>query len=149
MRNLAGKVANKRLLILWPAFACFSAAFGATVSDPTRPAPAWVAAQAQAVAPGAAAATGMQQSSGLEIILIGKSRKFAVIDGQVVKPGDSINGSKVVNIGAREVVAQDPSKSLKLTPAVEKKLNTPVPKNKTGRAASKRKQLVNRDGGTQ
>lgn len=131
------------LALLW-----LTNAWSATRSDPTRPPPGWLAAQPAAAvaragqpnaqgavsqagqpnADGVAPQAGQANTPGLQLILIGKTRKFAVIDGEVVKPGDTYNGSKVVRIDAGEVVVQDPSKSLKVNPAVEKKVNTPSPK---------------------
>jgi urease gamma subunit len=60
----------------------------------------------------------------VQLIVIGQSRKFAVIDGQVIKSGEILNESKIVDIKSGEVVTKDPSKSLKLNPSVEKKLIT-------------------------
>ncbi len=119
-------------------------AWGDTLSDPTQPPPAWLAAQGTA-----AALVDHDVSSGMQLILIGRSRKFAIIDGRVVKPGDTYKGSKVLDIKPGEVVVQDASKSLKLTPSVEKKVIMSVPLRKTGGAASKGKKLVNRNGGSQ
>lgn len=123
----------------------FTAAWGdVTRSDPTLPPPAWLAAQ-----PGAVPVVEQDASSGMQLILIGRSRKLAVIDGQVVKPGDTYKGSKVLDIKSGEVVLQDASKSLKLTPNVEKKVITPPSLKETGSAASKGKKLVNGNGGNQ
>ena len=129
-------------------------AWGGALSDPTLPPPAWLAAQA-----GTAATVEQDTSTGVQLVLIGKSRKLAVIDGQVVKPGDIHNGSKVLAIKPGEVVLQDASKSLKLTPNVEKKIIAPPPLKQTGsavskgkktrHAASKHKKLVNGNGGKQ
>lgn len=129
------------LALLW-----FTGAWGGVASDPTRPPPAWLAAQPSAQ--GTVSQANQQSEPGLQLIVVGPTRRFAVIDGEVVKPGDAFNGSKVLHIDAGQVVVQDPSKSLKLTPAVEKKVNVPSSPGKHGKAASKRKPLVNRDGGT-
>lgn len=155
-RGAAAKIGRKMALAMsrWfiPALALFwlTNAWSGARSDPTRPAPGWLAAQpnAQAAAaqagqpnpPGVAPQAvqpnaqgmvpqeGQANGAGLQLILIGQTRKFAVIDGEVVKPGDIYNGSKVVRIDAGEVVVQDRSKSLKLNPEVEKKVHTPSPK---------------------
>ena len=84
-------------------------------------------------------------SSGLRVTVVGRAKKFAVIDGQVVKPGDTYNGTKVLAIKPGEVVVRenDSSKSLKLAPGVEKK-SPAAPKK---RPASKHKESVNGNGG--
>lgn len=134
-----------------PALALFwlTNAWSGARSDPTRPAPGWLAAQPEAQAaaqarqsnaqgvvpqagqpnaPAVVPQEGQPNGAGLQLILIGQTRKFAVIDDEVVKPGDIYNGSRVVRIDAGEVVVQDRSKSLKMNPEVEKKVNTPSPK---------------------
>jgi hypothetical protein len=110
------------------ALGCITAAWGDTRFDPTMPPAAWWAAQsnapattpATATAPAAGTVATQDESSGVQLILIGASRRFALIDGQVVKAGDAYNGSKVVAIKPNEVVTQDPSKSLLLIPGVKK-----------------------------
>ncbi len=124
----------------------FNMAWGGTLSDPTRPPAAWLAAM-QPDIQGVAAKVGQGGSSGVQLILVGKTRKLALVNGQVVKPGDIYNGSKVLAIKPGEVVVQDASKSLKLTPDVEKKVLTPAPLGKTGSAASKGKKRKNVNGG--
>jgi hypothetical protein len=83
------------------------------------------------------------------MIVIGPTRKFAVVDGRVVKLGDTYKGSKVLDIKSDEVVVRDASKSLKLTPAVEKKVVTSAPLGTNGETASKHKKMVKSDGGVQ
>lgn len=101
------------------ALAWLGMAWGDTLSDPTRPPPAWLAAQ-----PGAesAAVAEAGSASGLRMLVIGKSRKFAVIDGQVVRPGDAYNGSRVLAIKPDSVLIEgsDGPKSLKLIPEIGK-----------------------------
>ena len=94
----------------------------------------------------------------MQLMLIGKSRKLAVINGQVIKPGDTYNGSKVLAIKPGEVVLQDASKSIKLTPNIEKKvISPPLLKKETAASKSKKskskksksKKPVNGNGGKQ
>lgn len=122
----------------------FAGAAGQTLSDPTRPPAAWLALQ-----PGGGDIGDQDASSGLRLTVVGKTKKFALIDGQVVKPGDIYNGSKVLAIKPGEVVVRDNevSRSLKVTPGVEKKVISPASRKKTGRAAVKRKVSVNGTGG--
>jgi hypothetical protein len=86
--------------------------------DPTVPPPAWQAVQP--VAPGTKAVTAVDTSS-VRLVLVGKTRQLALIDGQVIKPGDMHNGAKVEAIGRSQVQMEEKEKSLKLAPGVEKK----------------------------
>jgi len=109
--------------------------------DPTVIPPAWLAAQP--APPGAAIVVAKEPTPIVQVIVIGKSRKFAVIDGQVVKSGEILNESQIVDIKSGEVLTKDISKSLKLNPSVEKKSVSPVLLRKTsegnrdGRALTK------------
>ena len=138
--------AVKRWLLPSLALGWFAGAWAASLSDPTRPPPAW-----QALQPGATGAADQDAASGLRLTVVGRTRKFAIIDGQVVKPGDTYDGSKVLVIKSGEVVVQDnaASKSLKLTPGVEKKVIAPNPLKKSARPALQREQLLNGNGGRQ
>lgn len=87
--------------------------------DPTVPPAAWQAVQPSALdkqkaLPGS-------DISNLRLVLFGKTRRLALIDGQVIKAGDMHNGVKVVAIRRGEVLAEQKEKSLRLTPGVEKK----------------------------
>jgi len=114
----------------------FSLAWGgATRYDPTQPPSAWSAAQAGSQ--GGAGVVAPADSAGSRLVLIGRSRKFAVIDGQVVKPGEPYNGSKVLAITPQEVVVEDASKSVNLAPGVEKKVIAPAGRKKLPRAGLK------------
>ena len=106
-----------------------TSAWGESRIDPTVIPPAWLAAQP--VTPGAAPVLAKEPTPIVQVIVIGKSRKFAVIDGQVVKSGEILNDSQVVDIKSGEVVTKDSSKSLKLNPSVEKKSVSPVLLRKT------------------
>ncbi|NJD36053.1 MAG: hypothetical protein FIA96_14685 [Betaproteobacteria bacterium] len=94
-----------------------SGAWAVTAGDPTEPPVAWLAAQPPA--PGVTAGT-VNALPKTQMIVSGKSRKFALIDGEIVKVGDQYKGSKVVAIKADKVVMEDASKSLRVTPEVEK-----------------------------
>lgn len=91
-------------------------------SDPTKPSAAWLAAQAKAQGqkepdPG--------ESSGpanAQILLSSGSRRFVVVDGHVVRPGESYNGAKLVAIGESGAVWDrgGTRESPSMTPAVQK-----------------------------
>lgn len=112
-----------------------------SVPDPTRPPAAWLATQ-----PGGAAMTAEQDSgAGLRILVIGKSRKFAVADGQVLRPGDDYDGAKVRAIGPDGLVVQEDtgSRTLKLAPGIEKKAVSRTAQRKGRASASSKAVSVN------
>ncbi len=74
-----------------------------TLPDPTRPAPAWLAAQARVTGGAAAgvaevAAPEQPIAPGVRIVVTGPTRKFAIVDGEAVRPGESYNGSRLASI---------------------------------------------------
>ena len=86
--------------------------------DPTVPPAAWL--EVQPIAPGTQAAPPGSDTSSVRLVLVGKTRKLALVDGQVIKPGDMHNGVKVAAISRNQVQMEDKEKSLKLAPGVEK-----------------------------
>jgi hypothetical protein len=107
-----------------------SPAWGQALSDPTRPPQAWLAAQQKA--PGAPA--GEQESRPLlQSLLIGPSRRYAIIDGQVLGVGDTFRDARVVAVTPAAVVLRSArgTQMLKLFPDVEKR---PVKAVATGAA---------------
>ena len=111
------------------------------MEDPTRPAPAWLAAQPKA--PGEIVVEQNTEPT-LQLLLIGKSRKYAIIDGQIVKHGGSYNGSRLVAIKPGGVVLQseEGAKILKMHPTIEKTIITNKPGQKTGQQVSRQKTVV-------
>jgi len=85
------------------------------IADPTRP-PAWLGNSIQA-AP--------QQSAGqsylLQQILVSEQRRLAIINGELVSEGQSIQNARVVNISFDKVVLRVGSKKKTLTLAPETK----------------------------
>jgi len=94
------------------------AAHAASGKDPTVPPAAWQAATA---ASGTQAALHTGDTSSVRLVLVGKTRRLALIDGQVIKAGDTYNGARVESVGRSQVLMEDKEKSLKLAPGVEKK----------------------------
>src|SRR5690349_10901018 len=90
-----------------------------TLADPTRPAAAWLAAQP--AKPGASAPS-EPGTPGAQIVVVGPSRKFAIVDGQAVHAGDRHNGAKLVDIDKDSLVWQRGTSSERssMHPAVEK-----------------------------
>ena len=148
MSKLPYRTGLKRWLLPFLVLDWFSGAvWGDTRSDPTTPPSVWLAANPSTKA--ATSVVNQDDLSGIQLLVIGRSRKFAVIDGQVVRPGETYNGSKVLSIKPDEVVVQDASKSLKVTPGVEKRVARSITLKKSGQAARKSKESVNGNGGSQ
>jgi hypothetical protein len=142
------------------AMGAFSATWGQTLSDPTRPPPAWIAAHAKAPAPGspggASVAPGTMAGDGanaeplprLQSLLLGPSRKYAIIEGQLVGVGDTFRDARVVAVRSTGVVLRSErgTQTLRLFPDVEKRPVKPVAAD-AGRAPAKAKRRVLRIGG--
>lgn len=96
----------------------------APLADPTRPANEWLAAQ-----PGADGAPAGDALPGVRVVVAGRARKLAIIDGQLVRLGETYNGARLVGVGPDGVVLQkDGSKEkLSMSPAVEKKTRLAQP----------------------
>lgn len=96
--------------------------------DPTRPPEAWLSRQPPAAASGSAASpateTPPNADAGPRVTLTGQHRRIAVIDGQLVRAGDLVNGARVVAIKPQAVILQTGTErqTLRLTPAVEKRI---------------------------
>jgi hypothetical protein len=115
-----------------------------SLSDPTLPSSSWLAMQPDGL--NSNIFTEMYSAPDLQMVLIGQSRKLVIIDGRIYKIGDRYNGSKILKIKSDEVVMHDASKSLKLTPAVEKRVVTSASQRNSKRMSSKIKIIVNKDG---
>jgi len=120
---------------------CLSPAWGQALSDPTRPPQAWLAAQPKAA--GAAAAAEQETAPHLQSLLIGPSRRYAIIDGQLLGVGDTYRDARVVAVRPAGVVLRSKSgtQTLKLFPDVEKRPVKPVAAD-TARAPAKAKRLI-------
>lgn len=94
---------------------CVGSARAAALGDPTEAPPAWVATQ-----PSSSSNAMIEAPPEMQIILTGKSRKLAVINGEIVKVGDEYKGSTVRAIKTNKVVMDDAEKSLSMTPDVKK-----------------------------
>lgn len=84
------------LLVLALSGAC---AYAEEMTDPTRP-PAAVAA------PAAAGAAAENQPAGLQSIIISKSRRAAIIDGETVELGGKHGDAKLIEVNEGSVVLQ-------------------------------------------
>ncbi len=111
-----------------------------SMSDPTLPSASWLAMQPDSY--GASSFTEMYTAHTMQMVLISQSRTLVIIDGRVYKVGDHFNGSKILSIKSDKVLMQDASKSLKLTPAVEKRMITSASQRKNEPMSSKLKIIV-------
>lgn len=142
------------------ASAACCAAWGQAVFDPTRPSPAWIAAQAKktggsydasAAPPGASPGVSAgsvaegEAAPRLQSLLIGPSRKYAIINGQLVTVGAAYKDAKLVEVRPTEAVllSEHGRQTLKLFPDVEKHPVKPVAAD-DGRAPAKGKRRVDR-----
>lgn len=94
--------------------------------DPMRPAdPAPFSAQVSA--------SDAHQPSGenIQMLVIGRQRAFAMINGVLVKPGESVNQWQLVSIDRQGVVMRNASviQEFSISPSVVKTVRTSNPKN--------------------
>ena len=109
-----------RLLLLIVGLAASAFAHAQTSGDPTKPPPAWLALQPKP--PGAAAVEVDAGSPGAQIVVVGPTRKFAMVDGQAVRPGETYKGSKLLVIGPDGLIWQTEGRRelTSMSPGVQK-----------------------------
>ena len=120
---------------------CLTPAWGQGLSDPTRPPPAFLAALPKA--PGTAAAAEPEVVPQLQSLLIGPSRRYAIIEGQLLGVGDSFKGARVVAVRPAGVVLRSErgTETLRLFPDVEKRPVKPVAAAPPGAAAKAKRRI--------
>ena len=106
------------------------------MADPTRPAPAWLAMQAQGPSSEPVAEP---VSLDVQIVVIGPERKFAMVNGQTVRPGETYRGSKLVAINEDGAVwrRDGVTERSSMSPGVSKKIMGAEPM--AGKAKAKKK----------
>jgi MSHA biogenesis protein MshK len=118
---------NKTRTVLAAAILCqWLPAWGQKLADPTRPPPEWVARQAKGGTP---AQEGTPEApSQLQSLILGGTRKYAIIDGQLVGVGDKINDARVVSVTSAGVIlrSEKGAQTLKLFPDVDKRVDQSV-----------------------
>jgi hypothetical protein len=100
------------------------------------PPPGW---SGETVTPNTAATVATAApASGLRIVVMGPSRRFAVIDGRTVRTGSDFNGAKVVGIQSDAVLLsrEGQVEQLRSNPAVIKKVHEST--GKAGMAGKER-----------
>ncbi|MBK6636814.1 MAG: hypothetical protein IPG34_03510 [Rhodocyclaceae bacterium] len=106
---------------------CSVSAYADSSNDPTTPPAVWLAAESaqtegKKVSP-SAGKTG-------RVVVLGKTRRLAVVDGKVVKAGDPLNGSRVMAVQNDKVVTEDEARSLIISPNVSKPAPNRTPTTK-------------------
>jgi len=86
-----------RLLFVIAGLAASAVSHAQASGDPTRPPPVWLALQPKL--PGAPSVEVDAGTPGAQIVVVGPTRKFAMVDGQAVRPGETYKGSKLLAIG--------------------------------------------------
>lgn len=122
---------------------CLSPAWGQALSDPTRPPQAWLAAQAKVAGVPAAGEQEQETMPQLQSLLIGPSRRYAIIDGQLLGVGDTFRDARVVAVRPAEVVLRSErgTQTLRLFPDVEKRPVTPVVADAVGAPAKAKRRI--------
>lgn len=82
-------------------FCAVSAALGGTPADPTQPSAQWLTAQPSSGAASAPVAKGQPMET--QVIVYSAERKIAVVDGMLVRIGDTYNGERLVSMKPNEV----------------------------------------------
>jgi hypothetical protein len=100
-------------------FACTAACAG-TTTDPTQPSPKWLASQ-----PGAPEKEKPRmQPMETQVIVFSADRKIAVVDGVLVRLGETYNGERLVSMKRNQVEWKhvEHEKSDAVRPAIVKKI---------------------------
>lgn len=110
---------SDRLLLLLAGLFVAAPLHAQASGDPTRPAVAWLAVQPKLPGAVVEAAPG---TPGAQIVVSGPSRKFAMVDGNAVRTGETYKGSKLLGIGADGLTWQtgDKLEMSSMSPAVIK-----------------------------
>ncbi len=114
---------------------CWAGSVGAqNLKDPTQPPAAWLAAKAREAAGATKGTTGLPKVASvkepeappptlrLQTLKVGEPSNYAVINGQLLREGDSIEGGKVLSVGGSQVVLGfgKMTRILKLYPDIDK-----------------------------
>jgi MSHA biogenesis protein MshK len=129
-----------RLLLAIAGLATTALCHAQASGDPTRPPLVWLALQPKL--PGAVAEAA-PVTPGAQIVIVGPARKFAMVDGQAVRPGETYRGSKLLAVGDDGVTWQTEGQpqSTSMSPGVEK--TDPAARRSTPSAAKTRAKTLN------
>lgn len=109
-----------------------SLSWGQILSDPTRPPQEWLAAQTQSA--GNAVPETTEVPAHLQSLLIGRTRKYAIIDGELLSVGDTFKDNRVMAVRPDGVELRSPrgTQTLKLFSDVVKQPVKPVAADTVG-----------------
>lgn len=96
----------KRLILTAIAICAIDASIAQQLADPMRP-PAGMHATSTGAGTASALATAAPVRPIVQTIIIGSDRRYAVIDGRAVAPGDQVSGMRVVRIAESSVTLRD------------------------------------------
>lgn len=118
-----GAAANAAASISMMFACCTGGAFARDLPDPTRPPD--LAAKGVPAIGGSGSSAGIDASEPfrLQSVIVSPGRKVAVINGQIVEPGDKVGDAVVVEITESEVVLRSGKdlQTVKLFPGLEKR----------------------------
>jgi len=90
------------------------------LNDPTRPPPGWLPVDPKAVVAKEAKAEGAESGVPVSILLVGPTRRFALVNGEMI--GDKGKGTRIVDVKRNDVIVQSERgrETLNLFPDVKK-----------------------------
>ncbi len=118
----------KRVILIAIAMIAIESADAQPLADPMRP-PAGMLATSTGADTASALATAAPARPIVQTIIIGADRRYAVVDGRAVAPGDQVRGMQVVRIAESSVTLRDATgKNLEvdLLPGIGKKFSAPA-----------------------
>lgn len=125
MNTVARKVlARLPYIALYGLFGGGAGIAAEVVKDPLVPPTAWIASQKTESSDAKGGVGHSSMESRVQVLIVGKTRKLAVVDGVVVSSGDMVNEAKVAAVRSDKVVMEDEQKTIVLRPGVEKRSPT-------------------------
>lgn len=128
MRN----VLHSLIVTTWLSLSATSIGAQSALHDPTRPPDKTSLGRSVAPAIGTInEAVNNDESKptpeSIQMLVIGRQRKFALIDGVLVKPGESLNQWQLVSISRQSVVMRNAAvtQEISISPSVVKTVHTP------------------------
>ncbi|MFN0305886.1 MAG: hypothetical protein ACKVQU_36655 [Burkholderiales bacterium] len=115
----------KRLVVIAVALIAIDSTYAQPLVDPMRP-PAGMLATSTGEGTTSALPTAGPARPIVQTIIIGADRRYAVVDGRAVAPGDQVRGMRVVRIAESSVTLREATgKNLEvdLLPGIGKKLS--------------------------
>jgi hypothetical protein len=94
------------------------AAAADSLLDPTRPPPAWLAAQDRSAKPNEAVEAPKQP---VQLVLTGPTRRFAIVRGEIVGSGADVRAPRLVELKRNEVTIEtkEGQETLDMFPGIE------------------------------